>query len=112
MKLIGSMAEDYFKKELKEGNEYLLEKRGDPMLMELLHREIGSIESAYFLSGYRLSNYHVCNLLVNGVTVCHVEISDGELESFEKISVSEYKNGLKRRDQIKLQLAIELAGGK
>lgn len=112
MNLIESMVEEEFKKELKEGGKYLLEERGDPMLMDLLYRELGVIESAYFLSGYRLSNYHVCSLLVNGATVCHIEMSDNKLENFEKISVSEYKNGLKRRDQIKLQIAIELAGRK
>lgn len=112
MKLLGSVVEEQYRRELKEGARYLLEEGGDPRLLNLLRREIGVIESAYYLSGYKLSDYHTCNLLVNGVTVCHIEVSDGQIEAFDRISISEYKKGLKKRSQIKLQVALELAGFK
>ena len=112
MKLIGSAIEEEYRKELKEGARYLLDERGDPRLLDLLHREIGTIDSAYFLSGYKLSDYHTCSLLVNGNTVCHVEMSDDQIEAFDAISVSQYKKGLKKRTQIKLQVALKLAAFK
>lgn len=112
MKLIGSAAEEQYKKELRQGAQYLLEEGGDPRLLDLLHREIGAVESAYYLSGYKLSDYHTCSLLVNGTTVCRVEMSDGQIEDFDAISISEYKKGLKKQGQIKLQVALELAAAK
>ncbi|MGS2744591.1 hypothetical protein ACU6TU_13505 [Halomonas sp. LS-001] len=112
MKLIGSAVEEEYRKELKEGARYLLEEGGNPRLLSLLHREIGTVESAYFLSGYKLSDYHTCNLLVNGATVCHIEMSDDRIEAFDTISVSEYKKGLKKQSQIKLEVALELAAFK
>lgn len=109
MKLIGSTIEEQYKRELGEGDRYLLEERGDPRLLDVLHREIGAVESVYFLSGYKLSDYRYCNLLVNGTTICQVEMSDGKFEAFSTIDISEYKKGLKKRSQIKLQVAVELA---
>lgn len=109
MKLIGSAIEEQYKRELEDGARYLLEERSYPRLLEALHRAVGAVESAYVLSGYKLSGYHTCNLLVNGTTVCHVEISDDQIETFNTISISEYKKGLKKRGQIKLQVALELA---
>ena len=109
MKLIGSSVEEQYKRELKEGARYLLEERGDPRLLDLLQREIGNVKSAYYLSGYSLSDYHTCNLLVNGATVCHIEMSNEQIEIFEWISISEYKKGLKKQSQIKLQVALDLA---
>lgn len=109
MRLIGSAVEEDYKRELEEGARHLLEGGGDPRLLDLLHREIGVIESAYFLSGYKLSDYHICRLLVNGTIIFHIELSEGKIEAFNAISVSQYKKGLKRKDQIKLQVALELA---
>jgi hypothetical protein len=109
MKLIGSAVEEEYKKELEAGARFLLEEGGNPGLLELLHREIGGINSAYFLSGYKLSDYHTCNLLVNGATVCHIEMSGDQIEVFHAISVSDYKRGLKKQGQIKLQVALALA---
>jgi len=109
MKLVGSVVEEEYRRELKEGARYLLEEGGDPKLLALLCREVGVVESAYYLSGYKLSDYHTCSLLVNGITVCHIEISNEQVEAFDTASVSDYKKGLKKRDQIKLQVALELA---
>ena len=112
MKLIGSAAEQQYKKELRQGAQFLLEEDGDPRLIDLLHQEIGAIESAYYLSGYRLSDYHTCSILVNGSTVCHIEMSDEQVEAFDAVSISEYKKGLKKQGQIKLHVALELAASK
>ncbi|GLU28249.1 hypothetical protein [Brucella sp. NBRC 12950] len=109
MKLIGSAIEEQYKKELEEGARFLFEERGNSRLLEVLYREIGSVESAYFLSGYKLSDYHICSLLVNGTNVCQVELSDDQIDNFYKISIPEYKKRLNKRLQIKLQVAIELA---
>ena len=109
MKLIGSAAEEQYKRELKEGAKHLLEEGGDPRLLDSLRREIGVVESAYYLSGYKLSDYHTCSLLVNGIAVCHIEMSGEQIEAFDTISISEYKKGLKKQGRIKLQVALELA---
>jgi hypothetical protein len=112
MKLIGSATEEQYKKELRQGAQHLLEEDGDPRLLDLLHKEIGAIESVYFLSGHQLSDYHTCSLLVNGTTVCHVEMSEEHVEAFDTISIVEYKKGLKKQGQLRLQIALELAASK
>lgn len=112
MKLIGSMVEKEYRRELSEGARYLLEEDGDPKLLALLHQKIGAVRSAYYLSGYRMSNYHTCSLLVNGTTICHIEISNEQIETFDIDSVQDYRKGLKKHDQIRLQVALELAAMK
>lgn len=112
MKLIGSAIEEQYRIELKEGARYLLEQGGDQRLLDLLHQEIGVVENAYYLSGYKLSDYHTCNLLVNGNTVCHIEISGEQVEAFSVESISEYKRGLAKKDHIKLLVALELSARK
>jgi len=109
MKLVDSLVEGEYRRELKEGARYLLEEGGDPKLLALLCREVGAVESVYYLAGYKLSDYRTYSLLVNGTTVCHIEISNEQIEAFNMISISEYKKGLKKKDQIKLQVALELS---
>lgn len=112
MKLIGSAAERQYEMELRQGAQYLLQENGDPRLLELLHREIGFVESAYYLSGYKLSDYHTCSLLVNGTIVCQARMSGEQIESFETLRISEYKKGLKKQGYIKLLVALELAAAR
>ena len=109
MKLIGSLTEEKYRAELKEGNRHLLEGGGDPVLLDVLDREIGIIRSAYFLSGYSIQGYHTCVILVNGSIVCNIEISDGRVDDFCKISLQEYVKGLNKQGRIKLQIALDLS---
>jgi hypothetical protein len=112
MKSIGSAVEERYKTELQEGARYLLEDGGDPGVLDLLRREIGAVKSAYYLSGYELQDYRTCNLLVNGMTVCHIEISGKQIDVFDKISISDYTRGLKKQGQIKLQVALDMAASR
>lgn len=112
MKLIGSSIEEQYRKELEEGARHLLEDGGDPRLIDLLRQKIGTVKSAYYLSGYKLSGYQTCSLLVNGSIVCYVEISDETVESYDKYSIFEYQKGLNKQGQIKLQVALELGAMK
>ncbi|MCZ7494506.1 hypothetical protein KXS05_05900 [Rhizobium sp. SA279] len=112
MKLIGSAVEEQYRTELQEGARYLLEEGGDPGVLDLLRREIGAVKSAYYLSGYELQDYRTCNLLVNGMIVCHIEISGKQIEVFDKISIPKYKMGLKRQGQIKLQVALDMSASR
>lgn len=109
MKLIGSNTEDIFESELKLSEQQLLDQNIDPRILELLKAEVGMIKSAYFLSGLNLPSYQNFCALINGNLVCKVAIADGEVESFQMLTISKYTRGLKRRDQIKLQVALELA---
>jgi hypothetical protein len=111
MELKGSMTEHHYRAELEQGASVLLE-RGNLPILRLLQEKCGAIHSAYFLSGYILADYRNFCILVNGQTICRGEITGEDLESFEKMSILEYKKKLKKSDQIKLEVALELSNGK
>ena len=108
MKLIGSILEDQYRMELKKGSDYLLREREDPWLLDFLQRNVGDIKTAYYLSGYKLPDFHTCHLLINGSAIYHLEVSNGFVQSFEKMSISEYKGNLKKKDHVKLLVALDL----
>lgn len=111
MKLIGSEIENKYRKDLLKGSNFLLNESGDPKLLGILQKKIGDIYSAYYLNGYEVGDYHTCSLLINGDSIFHIEYSGEHLEEFYEISIPEYRNGLKKKDQIKLLVALDLSLG-
>lgn len=110
MKLIGSLMEDGFSKELSNSWDGLREPGNQ--VFKILKDEVGFINSAFVLNWTPEQSEDIYTVLVNGSEIIFVEVSksNGEVLNFKNVSVKEYEKSLRsRQSKIKLAVAIELA---
>ena len=108
MKLIGSNVEEAYRKELERGSNAFLGDNRNSNLYKILKKKRGYVNSAYFLNGYQLGDYENGTILLNNDVIVFYEITDGNLESFDMVSIESYKRGLKKHGMIKLLIALDL----
>lgn len=99
--------------ELKTGREQLL-SGGSSLLLSVLRRRLQSVTRNIFIVRWiPEQGEDLFDVLVDGVTVAHVElprVKGGSDEVFETWPVEEYRRQLTRSDRRKLELAVQLAG--
>lgn len=110
MKLIGSLAEQYFREELSKSWSGLREPGNQ--LFSVLAGRLGLIGSAFVLNWTPEQAEDLYAVLVNGEEVVWLEISrsSGEVVDFQTTSVKEYGKSLRsRQSRIQLAVALDLA---
>lgn len=110
MKLIGSLAEQYFREELSKSWGGL--KEPENQLYSILADRLGLIGSAFVLNWTPGQTEDLYTFLVNGGEVVWLEVSrlNGEVADFQTTSVKEYERSLRsRQSRIKLAVALDLA---
>lgn len=101
-------------RELEAGREHLLSVPAARRLLSLLRHRLLSISRNVYIVRHIPEQYEdLYDILVDGVTVVHVElprdVSSTEIV-FEKSGIKEYlKAGRTKSDRRRLELAIELA---
>jgi hypothetical protein len=111
-----SLSDEQLMSELTEGRERLLSDTASQKLLSTLRRRLQSItQNIYILNWIPEQGEDLYDVLVDGVTVVHVEIphtAQGSDEVFEQCSVEDYlksKKSLTRPDRRRLELALRLA---
>jgi len=114
------------RKSLDEGiyaRNYFKEDPNGLKMVDYIAKQLGrEVRSVYLLSYNRSQATAFVRFLINAEIVVHFEyvpaeisehikamIKQEDLEPFEQISLKEYKKGLKRQDQVKLNTFLQLA---
>ena len=112
IKLIGSMQEQAFRKELIGLNECLFEDKTYPGLLSFLRAQFPAMKNAIVVDWVPGPDYETYTILINDDVIGHVEIdrsNRGAQPTVETDSLANYRQGLSKNKQIKLLVALELA---
>lgn len=110
MKLIGSMQEDQYRRELTASWKGISEP-GSPLLA-MLQQRYGVIESAFSLSWTPGQTEELFSVLINGRQVAQIirDRSTNEVREDELCTVRQYQHQLRSpQSRIQLAVALELA---
>jgi len=112
MRLIGGKTEQYFRDILIKSHTTLFKTSQYSKLMQILRECFHDMETAYFIDHIPEQGEDIYTLLVNLNTIAKIEIShysDDEIPSVEISHVNDFRVGLSRTMQVKLEVAIDLA---
>ena len=111
MKLRGSQTEQLIREDLVKGNLVISTSAQDKMIVQFLRQEYSNVASVYPLHWILELEFEFFLVLVNGNILVKVELDKSEniCTIIKELSIHEYKKGLKRKDHIKLLVALNLA---
>jgi hypothetical protein len=112
MKLRGSKTEQDLRDVLIKSHAELFETNQLSRLMQVLKTNFHDMETAYFIDHIPEQGEDIYTLLVNIDVIAKIEIShcsDDEMPVVESSRVSDFRVGLSKIKQIKLEVAIDLA---
>ena len=112
MKLIGSKAEQDFRKELIQSHESLFRDHEKRRMLKILSTHFPEMKTAYVLGWTPEQGEDIYRILINTDIIASIEInrSDSEIEPLiDRLKLNAYKKGLSKIGQIKLSVAIDLA---
>ncbi len=112
MKLLGSKMEQDFREELIKSHDALFNDQKKQMLMDILKMHFPGMRTAYVIGWTPEQGEDIYRILINIDTIAGIEIDRFNMNTepiIEKISISNYKQGLSKIGQIKLAVAIDLA---
>lgn len=111
MKLTGSLTEQVLREELLNANIVTLDSYEAKKIFLYLTQLFSEVTSAYTLHWVFEQDIEVLKILVNGDFIATIEIdrSDYSGRVVEKVPINKYKIGLKKKDQLKLLIALDLA---
>ena len=111
MKLRGSQTEQLIREDLVKGNLVISTSAQDKMIVQFLRQEYSNVASVYPLHWIFEPEFEFFKFLVNGIIVVKVELDKSEniCIIIKELSIHEYKKGLKKKDHIKLLVALDLA---
>lgn len=113
MKLVGSLQEKHFRAELSRSHDHLFHEEDGARLLGLLKEKFGQPKTAYVLEWIPEQGEDICTVLVNDNIIADVEIARvnpaAEPLILRTTTVVEYSKTLKKIDQIKLTVALDLA---
>ncbi|WP_020621248.1 hypothetical protein [Paenibacillus daejeonensis] len=110
LKLIGSKTEQEIRNQLIISRKSLFEEDGNIRLVDALKKEFSELKSAYILQWIPEQVEDFYKVLINESLVINIELSRDQdsVPIIIKMLVSEYKKGLSKINQIKLQVALDL----
>lgn len=111
MKLIGSKTEEEFREQLKESFFRLFHSDEKHKLLDALVQSYSQVKTAYILHWIPEQGEDLYTVLINNNIISYVEIEKEGVNApiVHSIELSEYKKGLKKNDQIRLAVALDLA---
>ncbi|MFC6549110.1 hypothetical protein ACFQBN_20820 [Cohnella cellulosilytica] len=111
MRLIGSKTEQDLRKQLIESNKLLFEGQGNKSLLKALEKYYPEMKTAYILHWIPEQGEDIYKVLVNDSTIVEVELDRNDIAVeplVSTISISQYRQGLSKHSQIKLEVALDL----
>lgn len=112
MKLFGSKTEQEFREQLIKSNFSLFNDEDMRGLLDILRRHFLAFKSAYFIDHIPDHGVDSYKILINTDTIAQIELERYNIEAeplVELIPIGNYKQGLSKRGQIQLAVAMELA---
>lgn len=111
MKLTDILTEQVMRGHLANANIATIESEKERIITTFLARQYSSISSVYTLNWILEPDIEVFNFLVNGALIVVLELDKAEntCNIIRELSIGEYKIGLKKKDQLKLLVALDLA---
>lgn len=111
MKLIGSKTEEEIRKQLIKSNQLLFKSEEKKRLLEVIRSLYPEMNTAYIIDWIPEQGEDIYKLLINDNIIVKIELDryNEEIEPIvESKSISEYLQGLSKRNQIKLGVALDL----
>jgi hypothetical protein len=113
MKLIGSITEEDYRRDLKAGQRFFLEERRGRELFARIKAKFPKLKTVSLLHWVPEQGEDVYEILIDDEAVLKVEVPHSfghsdELD-FDYIKLKNYVHGLSRSSQIKLAVALDLA---
>jgi hypothetical protein len=112
MKLIGNKTEQEIRAELIESSRSLFSTEEDGRLIEEVYKLYPETKTAYVLHWRAEQGEDLYKVLVNDNVIIEIEIDRvGQSEPIigKSLTIPQYLKGLKRKDQIQLAVALDLA---
>lgn len=112
VKLIGSRAEQGFRKELLVSQEALFHDIEKQRLLRILQTKFIDMITAYIIGWTPEQGEDIYLILINDNRIVKIELARYDFGSdplVEIIEISDYKKGLSKVGQIKLAVALDLA---
>lgn len=111
MKLKGSLTEESIRKELSKANLATSESAETKEIFSYLSKLFPNVHTSYSLNWIYEQDIEILKILIDSCFVITIQInrSDNSYTLVEKLEIDQYKKGLKRKDQLKLLVALDLA---
>ncbi len=113
MKLIGSKAEEDFRRELISGSKYFSENERGTNVLKRIRMEFPNVRTAYILNWIPEQGEEIIDVLVDDDIVVHLEVPHtfkqlAEIE-LSRVTLDRYERSLSKISRIKLAVALDLA---
>jgi len=110
MVLKGTKTENDIREQLIESHNHLFDQSKNDKLLKAL-KSIQAMETAYILNWIPDQDEDVYIALINDAFIVRIELEkdSNNKPEYEFISLKKYRIGLRKQDQIKLEIALDLA---